>query len=265
MNAVLENNGKVYITGAGPGDIGLVTIRAKEVVQQADVLLYDNLVNPEILSWAPANAEKIFVGKLPYCSVVTQETINDWMVEHARKGKQVVRLKGGDPMMFGRGAEEATHLKKHGIEFEIIPGVTSSLAAGAYAGIPLTHRDDSRMVLFVTGHTKKGLKTGLDIDWPLLASFDGTIVFYMGVKKLDQIAAGLIAAGKPENTLVAVIENGTLLHQRVISANLATIAEQVAAAAIGTPALIVVGEVVKYHEELNWFAEIQKQYQQQIA
>ena len=265
MKAIQETYGKVFITGAGPGDISLVTLRAKAVIEMADVILYDNLINAEMLDWAPANCEKIFVGKLPYCSVITQETINEWMVLHAEKGKQVVRLKGGDPLIFGRGAEEAAYLKKHGIAFEIIPGVTSSLAAGAYAGIPLTHRDASQMVLFVTGHTKKGNKTGLNFDWPMLAAFDGTIVFYMGVKHIDQITQQLIAAGKSPETLAAVIENGTLLHQRVIAGNLAGISNEVLAAGIGTPALIIVGEVVRYHQELNWFEQIQKQFQQRIA
>ncbi|MBZ5856310.1 uroporphyrinogen-III C-methyltransferase [Flavihumibacter profundi] len=265
MKAVHQNNGKVYITGAGPGDINLVTLRAKAVIEQADVILYDNLVNPEMLEWAPSHAKRIFVGKLPYCSVITQETINEWMVEHALQSMQVVRLKGGDPMIFGRGAEEAAYLKQHGIEFEIIPGVTSSLAAGAYAGIPLTHRDASQMVLFVTGHTKRGSKTGLNFDWPMLGAFEGTIVFYMGVKHIDQIADQLIKAGKQKETLVAVIENGTLLHQRVISANLASIAEEVKVASIGTPALIIVGDVVRYHQELNWFEVIQKQFKQKTA
>lgn len=265
MKAVHKPIGKVYITGAGPGDINLVTLRAKAVVEQADVILYDNLVNHEILDWAPAHAEKIFVGKLPYCSIITQETINEWLVCHAEKGRQVVRLKGGDPLIFGRGAEEAAFLKKNGIEFEIVPGVTSSLAAGAYSGIPLTHRDASQMVLFVTGHTKKGRAGGLNFNWPMLAAFDGTIVFYMGVKNIGQICEELTRAGKSAETLVAVVENGSLLHQRVISGNLSTISNEVIAAAVGTPALIIVGEVVRYHQDLNWFADIQKSYRQQIA
>ncbi|KYP13693.1 uroporphyrinogen-III C-methyltransferase, partial [Flavihumibacter sp. CACIAM 22H1] len=182
MKPVNQPSGKVYITGAGPGDINLLTLRAKAVIEQADVILYDNLINAALLDWAKPGAEKIFVGKLPYCSVITQETINQWLVDQAAEGKQVVRLKGGDPMIFGRGAEEACFLKKHGIEFEIVPGVTSALAAGAYSGIPMTHRDASQMVLFVTGHTKKGAKTGLNFDWEMLAGFEGTIVFYMGVK-----------------------------------------------------------------------------------
>lgn len=265
MQAVQFTYGKVYITGAGPGDINLVTLRAKAVIEQADVILYDNLINDEMLDWAPPHCEKIFVGKLPYCSIITQETINEWMADHAAAGKQVVRLKGGDPLIFGRGAEEAAHLKKRGISFEIIPGVTSSLAAGAYSGIPLTHRDASQMVLFVTGHTKRGNTTGLNFDWDMLAKFDGTIVFYMGVKHIGQIAEQLVTAGKSPETLAAVVENGTLLHQRVISGNLAGIANDVVAAGIGTPALIIVGEVVKYHKELNWFENIQKQFQQRTA
>lgn len=265
MKAIQQSNGKVYITGAGPGDINLLTLRAKAVIEMADVILYDNLINTDMLDWAPQGCEKIFVGKLPYCSVITQETINEWMVTHALAGKQVVRLKGGDPLIFGRGAEEAAYLKKHGVLFEIVPGVTSSLAAGAYSGIPLTHRDASQMVLFVTGHTKKGDRTGLNFDWTMLGAFEGTIVFYMGVKHIGQIASHLIEAGKSPATLAAVVENGSLLHQRVISSNLAGIADEVSAAGVGTPALIIVGEVVRYHKELNWFESIQQQIQQRIA
>ncbi|MCU0386893.1 MAG: uroporphyrinogen-III C-methyltransferase [Flavihumibacter sp.] len=226
--------GKVYITGAGPGDSQLLTLRAKAVIELADTILFDNLVNQDILDWAKPGVEKIFVGKLPYCSVITQETINQWMVDKALEGKQVVRLKGGDPMIFGRGAEEAAFLKENGIEFEIVPGVTSALAAGAYSGIPMTHRD-------------------------------GTIVFYMGVKNIGEIASHLVNAGKSVETLVAVVENGSLPQQKVVTGNLTTISQEVEAANIGTPALIIVGEVVKYHQEINWFNSIQEQYQQRIA
>ncbi len=265
MKAITNHPGKVFITGAGPGDPQLMTLRAKAVLELADVILYDNLINMEILAWASEGCEKIFVGKLPYCSAIRQETINEWLVEHALKGRQVVRLKGGDPLIFGRGAEEASFLKANGIEFEIVPGVTSSLAAGAYAGIPLTHRDASQSVMFVTGHTKKGKKTGLNFDWPLLAAFDGTIVFYMGVKNIGNIATALMEEGKSPSTPVAVIENGTLLNQRVISGNLSGIEALVAEASVGTPSLIIVGEVVKYHQELNWFAAQQQLFKQQIA
>lgn len=265
MKPAFHTSGKVYITGAGPGDINLLTLRAKAVIELADVILYDNLINPELLDWAKPGAEKIFVGKLPYCSVITQETINQWLVDRAQEGKQVVRLKGGDPMIFGRGAEEASFLKENGIEFEIVPGVTSALAAGAFSGIPMTHRDASQMVLFVTGHTKKGTKTGLNFDWNMLAAFDGTIVFYMGVKNIGEIASHLVDAGKSAGTLVAVVENGSLPNQRVITGTLTSISNDVEAAGIGTPALIIVGEVVKYHKEINWFATIQKQSRQRIA
>ena len=267
MDVTGKQAGKVYITGAGPGDPQLMTLRAKAVLEQADIILYDNLVNLEILSWAKASCEKIFVGKLPYCSAIRQETINLWLVEHARKGKEVVRLKGGDPLIFGRGAEEAAFLRQNGIVFEIVPGVTSGIAAGAYAGIPLTHRDASQSVLFITGHTKKGKTTGLNFNWPLLATFDGTIVFYMGTKNIAHISMALIEEGKSPETPVAVIENGTLLSQRVISGNLADISKLAEEAAVGTPALIIVGDVVKYNQELNWFAALQVQptYNQQIA
>ena len=265
MKPATPQPGKVFITGAGPGDSQLLTLRAKAVIEQADTILYDNLVNQEILDWAKPGVEKLFVGKLPYCSFITQETINQWMVDRALEGKQVVRLKGGDPMIFGRGAEEAVFLKENGIEFEIVPGVTSALAAGAYSGIPMTHRDASQMVLFVTGHTKKGKKTGLNFDWPLLAAFEGTIVFYMGVKNIGEIANHLVKAGKAVDSLVAVVENGSLPQQKVVTGNLATIGKEVEMAGIGTPALIILGEVVKYHQEINWFAEIQEQLQQRIA
>lgn len=265
MKPATPQPGKVFITGAGPGDSQLLTLRAKAVIEQADTILYDNLVNLEILDWAKPGVEKLFVGKLPYCSVITQETINQCMVDRALEGKQVVRLKGGDPMIFGRGAEEAVFLKANGIEFEIVPGVTSALAAGAYSGIPMTHRDASQMVLFVTGHTKKGKKTGLNFDWPLLAAFEGTIVFYMGVKNIGEIANHLVKAGKAVDSLVAVVENGSLPQQKVVTGNLATIGKEVEMAGIGTPALIILGEVVKYHQEINWFAAIQEQFQQRIA
>lgn len=261
----MNTAGKVYITGAGPGDINLVTLRAKMVVELADVILYDNLINEEMLNWAKPTTKKIFVGKLPYCSVITQETINQWLVDWAAQGYQVVRLKGGDPMIFGRGAEEAQFLKENGIDFEIVPGVTSALAAGAYSGIPMTHREDAQMVLFVTGHRKRGSTTGLNFDWPLLANFDGTIVFYMGVKNISEIAKRLMDAGKPASTLVAVVENGSLLNQRVVAADLQTIGEKVSQAAVTTPALIIMGEVVKYHQEIDWFSQIQSQLNKHIA
>ncbi len=265
MIAVPSIPGKVFITGAGPGDPGLLTLKAKAVIESADVILYDNLVHPDILHWCRKGAKKIFVGKLPYCSAITQEMIHQWMLDHASEGKQVVRLKGGDPLIFGRGGEEAAFLKQHGIPFEIIPGVTSSLAAGAYSGIPLTHRKDAQMLLFITGHTQRAAKTGLGFDWQQLAAFNGTMVFYMGVKNLDQIASGLITAGKPEDTLVAVVENGSLLEQRVITGNLATISAAAREAAISTPALIIVGEVVKYHQDLNWFADVQAALKRETA
>ena len=257
--------GKVYITGAGPGDPGLLTLRAKSLVESADVIVYDNLVNPAILDWAKPGAEKIFAGKLPYCSTVTQETIHLWLLDHARAGKQVVRLKGGDPLLFGRGGEEAVFLREHGIDFEIVPGVSSSLAAGAYAGIPLTHRNDAQMLLFVTGHTQRSNKTGLDFDWPMLAKFAGTIVFYMGVRNLEQIATRLVEAGMSAGSLIALVENASLPQQKTITGTLADIVDRAREESIGTPALIIVGEVVKYHRQINWFAGIQAQLKQQIA
>jgi uroporphyrin-III C-methyltransferase len=242
---------KVYITGAGPGDPDLLTIKARRVLEQAEVVLYDNLINQEILEWVPAACEKIFVGKLPYCSSIGQDVINDMLLQNALAGKKVVRLKGGAPLVFGRGAEEAQYLVERGIEVEIIPGITSGIGAAAYAGIPLTHRDASQSVLFITGHRKNSNATGLAFNWPLLAAFDGTLVFYMGVKNISEIAGELIAHGKRADTPVAIIENGTLPQQKVVTGWLNNIAGK--ATAIGTPALIIVGEVVKYREQIQWF------------
>ncbi|MFT4022658.1 MAG: uroporphyrinogen-III C-methyltransferase [Flavihumibacter sp.] len=262
MNIVpAHTKGKVYITGAGPGDINLLTLRAKAVVELADVILYDNLVNPAILDWAKPGAEKIFVGKLPYCSIITQETIHRWMLDHAKAGKQVVRLKGGDPLLFGRGGKKPFSARAPG-RFRDRSRVTAASPPAPMQAFRLPTAT-MRRCCFVTGHTKNN-KTGLDFDWPMLAAFTGTIV-YMGVRNLEQIAAKLIDAGRPAGSLVAVVENASLPQQKTVTGTLCDIAIKALNEEIGTPALIIVGEVVKYHRQINWFAGIQEQLKQQIA
>ncbi len=246
-----SGSGKVYITGAGPGDPGLITVKAKTALESADLVLYDNLVNPGILDYAP-DAEKIYVGKKPYQRATGQDTINEMLHFYALQGKDIVRLKGGDPLIFGRGAEEAQYLMERDIEVEIIPGITSGIAAATYAGIPLTHRDYSQRVVFLTGHSK----SGLELQEDFLRAFDGTIVVYMGLKNLEEIARQLTESGKNPETPVAVIENGTLQNQRVVTGCLTDIAGRVAARDFKSPALVVIGDVVALHEKMDWFNPI---------
>ncbi|MDI3322592.1 uroporphyrinogen-III C-methyltransferase [Pinibacter soli] len=252
MNTPKKIRSKVYITGAGPGDEGLLTLKAKEVLQKADVVLYDNLVNRRLLDFCKPEANKIYVGKLPFACANRQDAIHEKLLEYAVDGNIVVRLKGGDPFVYGRGAEEADYLIKHGIDFEIIPGVTAGIAVPAYAGIPVTHREASTGVLFVTAHQKETADKQI-INWPLLAAFDGTIVFYMGVKNLPQVVQNLSAHGKSTDTPIAIIEHGTTPLQRTVTGTLDNIESLAAEKQIGMPALIVVGEVVKYHKPLEWF------------
>ena len=244
-----SGKGKVTIAGAGPGDPGLITVKAKTALESADVVLYDNLVNAEILDWAPVHAERIYVGKKPYQRSVGQETINQLLHFHALRGRHVVRLKGGDPFVFGRGAEEAQYLMKLGIEVDVAPGITSGIAAATYAGIPLTHRDHSQRVVFLTGHSK----AGLELQEDFLRVFDGTIVVYMGLKNLGQIARQLIEWERAPDTPAAVIENGTMNNQRVITGKLEEIARLAAEASLQSPALVVIGEVAALRDSLNWF------------
>ncbi len=243
---------KVYIAGAGPGDEGLLTIKAKDILQKADVVLYDNLVNRRLLDFCKPLAKKVYVGKLPFACANRQEVIHQKLLEYAVEGNIVVRLKGGDPLMYGRGAEEADFLSAHGIDFEIIPGVTAGIAVPAYAGIPVTHREASAGVLFVTAHQKETPDKQL-LNWPLLAAFDGTIVFYMGVKNMPHIVQNLTTNGKSADTPIAIIEHGTTPLQRTFTGTLNTIESKIASEQISMPALIVVGEVVKYHKSLEWF------------
>ncbi len=243
--------GVVYLVGAGPGDPGLMTARSLELIAAADVVFYDRLIPPGALDAARAEAELVYVGKQPGVPSVPQEEIGARLVEAARAGRSVVRLKGGDPFVFGRGGEEGEALREAGVEFEVVPGVTAGVAATAYAGIPVTHRDDASAVAFVTGHEDPE-KAETALDWEALAAFPGTLVFYMGVKRLQHNANALIAAGRDPEQPAAAIERGTMGGQRTVTATLRTIHEAVALAEVKAPALIVVGPVVGRREQLAW-------------
>jgi uroporphyrinogen III methyltransferase / synthase len=243
--------GVVYLVGAGPGDPGLMTRRSLELIADADVIYYDRLIPPGALDGAREDAELIYVGKQPGVPSVPQAEIGDRLVEAARAGRSVARLKGGDPFVFGRGGEEGEALREAGVEFEVVPGVTAGVAATAYAGIPVTHRDDASAVAFVTGHEDPE-KAETALDWDALAAFPGTLVFYMGVKRLGENAAALIAAGRDAAEPAAAIERGTWAGQRTVTATLGTIAGAVEREAIKAPALIVVGAVTARREALAW-------------
>jgi uroporphyrinogen III methyltransferase/synthase len=243
-------SGRVYLVGAGPGDPGLLTARALELIALADVVLHDRLIPPSALEGARPEAELLYVGKEGGGASVPQEQTEALMIERARAGSTVVRLKGGDPFVFGRGGEEALALREAGIDFEVVPGVTAGVAVLAYAGIPVTHRGLARAVAFVTGRTGDESEP----DWPALASFPGTLVFYMGVGRLGRIATSLIEAGRDGEEPAAVIEAGTLPTQRTVSGTLRTIAEQAERAQVGSPSITVVGPVAALSEELAWLA-----------
>jgi uroporphyrinogen III methyltransferase / synthase len=244
--------GTVYLVGAGPGDPGLMTRRALDLIASADAILYDRLVPPGALDGARADAELRYVGKRPGEPSLAQDAINAALVELAEAGRTVVRLKGGDPFVFGRGGEEAQALAAAGVPFEVVPGVTAGVAAPAYAGIPVTHRDDASAVAFVTGHEDPDKRESA-LDWSALAAFPGTLVLYMGIRRLPDIAAALVAAGRPADQPAAVIARGTQPAQRTVTATLGDIADRVAAAAIEPPAVTVVGDVAALRDELAWF------------
>src|ERR671936_321517 len=236
------SEGVVYLVGAGPGDPGLMTRRAVELIGEADAILYDRLIPPGALEAARPDAELRYVGKQPGALALPQDEINALLVERARAGKTVVRLKGGDPFVFGRGGEEAQALRAAGIAYEVVPGVTAGGAAPPYAGIPVTHRDRASAVAFITGHEDPD-KPESALDWAALAAFPGTLVFYMGVRRLPGIAEELIACGRPADEPAAVIERGTLPGQRTITGPLAEIAARAAAAQVRPPSITVVGPV----------------------
>lgn len=246
--------GMVFLVGAGPGDPKLITLHGLEAIQKADVILYDRLINKELLSHAQPGVELIFCGKEPGKHALIQERINSLLVEKALEGKVVTRLKGGDPCVFGRVGEEAEDLAQHQIEFQIVPGVSSGIAAPAYAGIPITHRDHASSFAMVTAHGRAS--KGMDqIQWKSLAEGIDTIAFYMGVGNLHHICERLIHFGKPAETPVAIIHWGTTPHQKTVTGTLETIEEIAQKAEITHPSIVLVGEVVRLREKISWFEE----------
>ncbi|HEU5227928.1 MAG TPA: uroporphyrinogen-III C-methyltransferase [Ktedonobacteraceae bacterium] len=244
--------GKVYLVGAGPGDAELMTVKGLRCLRAADVVVYDNLVNPALLDEAPLQAQRIFVGKKPGYHTAKQEEINALLIHYAREHCVVVRLKGGDPFVFGRGGEEALALAEADIPFEIVPGVSSAIAVPAYAGIPVTHRDYTSLVTIVTGHEQcDGNSTG--VDWETLAKLGGTLVILMGVSHFSRIAHRLLDGGLAADTPVAVIQQGTLPQQRMVKGTLVDIVERAERAAIKSPAITIIGEVVNLSDPLAWF------------
>lgn len=248
----MKQRGKVYLVGAGPGDPGLLTVKGKECLQQANVVLYDYLANPALLSYAPELAERIYVGRRGRGQYQDQAEINRLLIDRARDGQVVVRLKGGDPFVFGRGGEEAEAVASAGVPFEVVPGVTAAVAVPAYAGIPVTHRTLASSVTIVTGHEDPG-KGATVIDWPKLAITSGTLVFMMGMKTLPAIVERLLKEGRPAETPVAAVRWGTKAEQRTVVGTLSDIVMKAGQAQLEPPTVIVVGEVVKLREQLNWF------------
>jgi len=247
--------GKIFLVGAGPGDPGLLTIKARQILEQADVVIYDRLVSREIMRYAPQGAELIYAGKAAGGPALAQESINALLVAKALAGKLVVRLKGGDPFIFGRGAEEALYIQEQGCDFEVVPGVPSATSVPACAGIPLTHRDLASSFAVITGHEQPG-KDHSSINWQSLARGVDTLVVLMGVATLVEILEQLIANGKPPETPAALVGCGTLPGQRVISATVGTLAAQARAAGLAPPAILVVGPVVSLQPRLNWAARL---------
>ena len=250
----MNKTGKVYLIGAGPGHAGLITVRGKELLEACDAVVYDHLVPAEHLAYA-GKALKIYAGKKGGLKSASQETINRRLWFLAKQGKTVVRLKGGDPFIFGRGGEEIAYLMRHKIPFEAVPGVTAALGAAAYAGIPLTHRGLASQVTFVTAHEDPAKGSAL-IDWDVLAKSGGTLVFYMGATRLDQLTSTLIRKGLSSKTPAAVVECATLPSQKTVRGTLGDIAKKAGQAGIGTPALTVVGKVVNLRNRVDWFSRL---------
>ncbi len=243
--------GEVYLVGAGPGDPDLLTFRALRLMQQADVVVYDRLVAEPILKMTRRDARRIYVGKQRNHHAMRQEEINRLLADLAKDGHRVLRLKGGDPFIFGRGGEEIDTLAAEGVPFQVIPGITAASGCASYAGIPLTHRDHAQSVIFVTGHLKDG---SIDLNWPALAQPHQTVVFYMGLVGLPIIVDQLVAHGVSPDMPVALIQQGTTHSQKVYSGTLATILDRVSHDPPQPPTLVIVGEVVKLREKLNWFS-----------
>ncbi|MCW8877584.1 MAG: uroporphyrinogen-III C-methyltransferase [Kangiellaceae bacterium] len=241
--------GKVYLVGAGPGAAELLTVKALKVIESCDVILYDNLVSEEIKSLFPANISKLFVGKMKNLHSVAQQNLNQILVDYAMKGLKVCRLKGGDPFIFGRGSEEMLTLKENNIDVEIVPGITAASGCTSYAGIPLTHRGISQGCTFLTGHTERDP----DFDWQAIAKLDHTLVFYMGLSKLEFISRNLVTQGMDADTPVALIENGSRPSQKVVSTKLSDLLNGNSNHQLKSPCLIVIGQTTELREQLQWF------------
>lgn len=254
--------GTVYLVGAGPGDPGLLTVRGLELLRQADVVVYDRLVNPALLDEAPPDALRIFAGKLTGIHPLPQAEINALLIAHARRGRRVVRLKGGDPFIFGRGGEEAEALAEAGIPFEVVPGVSSAVAVPAYAGIPLTHRGLSSSFAVITGH-EDACNDGPGVDWERLATAVDTLVVLMGARTLPRIVATLLGHGRSPETPVALIRWGTTEAQETITGSLADIVDKTAG--IRPPVVAVIGEVVTLRDRLRWFEDLSAELPLEIA
>ncbi len=244
--------GRVYLVGAGPGDPGLLTLRGREALRRADVVVHDHLIDPRVLDHAPPDAERVAMGKIGHAHQHTQEEINRTLIERARAGKTVVRLKGGDPTIFGRLGEEAEALARAGVPFEIVPGVTAASGAAAYGGFPLTDRACAPSVTLVTGHRRNDGGNGPGIDWEALARAGGTLVVYMGVRRLPEMARKLLEGGRAPDTPAALVRRATFPDQAVVTGTLADIADRAREAGVTAPALVVVGEVVRLQETLSW-------------
>jgi len=242
--------GEVYIVGAGPGDPELLTFKALRLMQQADVVFYDALVSPQVLDLCRRDADKVFVGKKRSNHTVAQLGINELLVNHAKQGRRVVRLKGGDPFIFGRGGEEIESLRAHNVPYQVVPGITAANAAASYAGIPLTHRDHSQSVRFVTGFLKAGAPNS---NFKSFLNTDETVVFYMGLHSLARLTEGLVDAGRSSETPIAIVSNASMPNQQVLTGTLATIVAKQEQAQLPTPALLIMGDVVSLHHDLAWY------------
>ncbi|WP_394193353.1 siroheme synthase CysG [Pseudoalteromonas atlantica] len=252
LDAKPEPEGEVYVIGAGPGDPELLTLKALQLMQQADVVVYDYLVSDEIMELVRRDADLVCVGKRLGDHSVAQEDTNQMLVDFAKQGKKVCRIKGGDPFIYGRGGEEVQVLAANQVSYQIVPGITAAAGCSAYAGIPLTHRDHAQAIQFVTGHCKKD---GQELDWQSLAKPNQTLAIYMGVIKSPHIQAQLLKHGRGADTPVAIIENGTRKNQRVVTGKLGELADLIESHSIISPALLIIGEVASLHEQLHWFGE----------